>query len=151
MAIYETIFIMDSLVPPKEIDSAVERFTNIIKEKSGTIRKIEKWGKKRMSYEIQKKQYGFYVSIEFEGNGNIPKELQSEYNFNDKVLRYLTYIFDKNKLEVMEQKAERQEAEKSVAPQKIEKESAPVKSEDSEVKEVINESENKPAEDENEK
>ncbi|MGD9487099.1 MAG: 30S ribosomal protein S6 [Calditrichaceae bacterium] len=148
MAIYETIFIMDSLVPPKEIDSAVERFTNIIKEKSGTVRKIEKWGKKRMSYEIQKKQYGFYVSIEFEGNGNIPKELQSEYNFNDKVLRYLTYIFDKNKLKVMEQKAERREAEKA---EKAEKTVVPEKAETTEVEEVINESENKPAEGENEK
>ncbi|MGD9900087.1 MAG: 30S ribosomal protein S6 [Calditrichaceae bacterium] len=151
MAIYETIFIMDSLVPPKEIDSAVERFSNIIKEKSGTVRKIEKWGKKRMSYEIQKKQYGFYVSIEFEGNGNIPKDLQSEYNFNDKVLRYLTYIFDKNKLKVMEQKAERREAEKVEKVEKVEKSAAPEKTENAEVKEVINESENNPAEGENEK
>jgi small subunit ribosomal protein S6 len=101
MAIYESIFIMDSLVPPKDIDAAIERFSGIITENGGTIRKVDKWGKKRLAYEIEKKQYGFYVSIEFEGTGNIPAFLESDYNFNDKVLRYLTYHYDKNKLKVM--------------------------------------------------
>lgn len=101
MAIYETIFILDSLLPPKEIDGAIERFSAIITSNGGKVRKVDKWGKRRLAYEIQKKQYGFYGSIEFEGPGNIPKELESEYNFNDKVLRYLTYRYDKRKLKAM--------------------------------------------------
>ena len=72
------------------------------------MRKVDKWGKRRLAYEIQKKQYGFYGSIEFEGVGNIPKELESEYNFNDKVLRYLTYRYDKRKLKAMAMEKEEQ-------------------------------------------
>ena len=102
MAIYETIFILDSLMPPKEIDMAIERFSSIITSNGGKVRKVEKWGKRRLAYEIEKKQYGFYGSIEFEGEGNIPKELENEYNFNDKVLRYLTYRYDKRKLKAMQ-------------------------------------------------
>ncbi len=108
MAIYETIFILDSLLPPKEIDAAIERFSNIITQNGGKVRKVDKWGKRRLAYEIQKKQYGFYGSIEFEGVGNIPKELESEYNFNDKVLRYLTYRYDKRKLKAMAMEKEEQ-------------------------------------------
>ncbi len=115
MAIYETIFILDSLLPPKEIDVAIERFSNIITQNGGKIRKVDKWGKRRLAYEIQKKQYGFYGSIEFEATGNIPKELESEYNFNDKVLRYLTYRYDKRKLKAMAQ-AEEEQSVKSSAP-----------------------------------
>ncbi len=114
MAIYETIFILDSLLPPKEIDAAIERFSSIITQNGGKVRKVDKWGKRRLAYEIQKKQYGFYGSIEFEGVGNIPKELESEYNFNDKVLRYLTYRYDKRKLKAMAM--EEEEAVKSSAP-----------------------------------
>jgi small subunit ribosomal protein S6 len=107
MAIYETIFILDSLVPSKEIDAIIDRAKSIITADEGTVRKVDKWGKKRMAYEIQKKQYGFYVSIEFESNGgNISQKLTSDYNYNDKVLRYLTYSYDKRKLKMLAKNAE---------------------------------------------
>ncbi len=106
MAIYETIFILDSLMQTKEIDSAIERFSEILKSSGCKIRKEERWGKRRLAYEIQKKQYGFYGSIEFEGEGDVVRELENEYNFNDKVLRYLTYRYDKSKLKVMEKAKE---------------------------------------------
>ncbi len=108
MAIYETVVILDSLLPAKEIDDAVDRFSQIITENGGTIRKVDKWGKRRLAYEIQKKQYGFYVAIEFEGEGNIPKALQSEYNYTDPVLRYLTYRYDKHQLKAMAKAAKMQ-------------------------------------------
>ncbi len=116
MTIYESIVILDSLMPPKDIDAAIERFSSIITTNKGKIRKVEKWGKKRLAYEIQKKQYGFYVSIEFEGEGDIAKELQSDYNYNDKVLRYLTYRYDKYKLKAMRSAEKTEEPSQSSAP-----------------------------------
>jgi len=106
MAIYETIYILDSLMPPKDIETTNQRYSGIIKDNGGTVRKLDKWGKRRLAYEIQKKQYGFYVSIEFEGPGNIPKLLEGDYNYNDKILRYLIYRFDKYKLKAMERDQE---------------------------------------------
>jgi len=138
MAIYESIVILDSLMPPKDIDVAIERFSSIITANKGKIRKVEKWGKKRLAYEIQKKQYGFYVSIEFEGEGDIAKELQSDYNYNDKVLRYLTYRFDKYKLKAMRNAEKTAEPSQSSAPAPkpetpaVEEPQAPVESEPAE-------------------
>jgi len=106
MAIYETVLILDSLLAAKEIDVLVEQFSGIITANGGTIRKVDKWGKKRLAFEIRKKQYGFYVAIEFEGGGNIPLLLQSDYNYNDKVMRYLTYQYDKHQLQALKKAAE---------------------------------------------
>lgn len=103
MAIYETVVILDSLLPTKDIDDIIERCSTVIKEHGGNVRLVDKWGKRRLAYEIQKKQYGFYFAIEFEGEGEIPTILQSEYNYNDSVLRYLTYKYDKHKIKAMEQ------------------------------------------------
>jgi len=103
MAVYETIVILDSLMAPKEIDAAVERFSGIITDNKGKVLTVDKWGKRRLAYEIKKKQYGFYVSIEFEAEGNIPNELESEFNYNDKVMRFLTYRFNKHKLRIWEE------------------------------------------------
>lgn len=105
MAIYETVVILDSLLPTKEIDDFIEHCSSIIKENGGSVRLVDKWGKRRLAYEIQKKQYGFYFTTEFEGEGNIPLALQSEYNYNDNVLRYLTYAYDKHKIKAMEETA----------------------------------------------
>lgn len=136
MAIYETVVILDSLLPPKEIDDIVEHFSKVITENGGKVRTVDKWGKRRLAYEIQKKQYGFYFAIEFEGPGNIPLVLQSEYNFNDNVLRYLTYIYDKHKIKSMAQKpAEKKPVE--VAEPVVKKAQAKIEAEaEVEVKEV---------------
>ena len=92
MAMYETIFILDSLLPQEDIDKIIERVTGIIEENKGKVTRVDRWGKRRLAYEIQKKQYGYYVAVEFESDGVIPQLLESDYNYNDKVLRYLTYL-----------------------------------------------------------
>jgi small subunit ribosomal protein S6 len=123
MAYYETIFILDSLLAPEEIDATIGRVKQQIEDQDAKIIKIDKWGKRRLAFEIQKKQYGFYVSIEFDGKGNIPKVLENDYNYNDKVLRYLTYRFDKKKLKQWEkdaQSAKQSESEQEQTDQKEE-------------------------------
>ena len=106
MTMYETIFILDSLLTPEEIDKTVDRVKEVIESNNGKVLTIDKWGKRRLAYELQKKQYGFYVAIEFEAEGNLPLVLQNEYNFNDKVLRYLTYRFTKNKVKAYKKEQE---------------------------------------------
>ena len=123
MAIYESIVILDSLMAPKEIDAAIERFKGIITEHKGNVLTEEKRGKRRLAYEIQKKQYGFYVSLEFEATGNVPAELEKEYKYNDKVMRFLTYRYDKHKLKI---RAE-EKKEESPAPASVPEPKEPVK------------------------
>jgi small subunit ribosomal protein S6 len=106
MQMYESIFILDSLLAPEEIDKLVNRVKEIVESNDGKILTVDKWGKRRLAYEIQKKQYGFYVAIEFEGEGPIPNLLEHEYNFNDKILRYLTYRYTKNKIIARKKEAE---------------------------------------------
>jgi len=108
MAMYETIFILDSLLTQEEIDKTIDRVKEIIEGNNGKVLTIDKWGKRRLAYEIEKKQYGYYVSIEFEAEGNLPQVLQTEYNFADKVIRYLTYRYTKNKLKARQREKEMQ-------------------------------------------
>jgi small subunit ribosomal protein S6 len=141
MAMYETIFILDSLLTPEEIDKSIDRIKEVVESNNGKVLTIDKWGKRRMAYEIQKKQYGFYVAIEFEAEGNIPLALQNEYNYNDKVLRYLTYRYTKSKIKARQVEMET----KKTAPEGLKiTEEAPVESAATEkivkeVKEVDNE------------
>jgi small subunit ribosomal protein S6 len=112
MPYYETIFILDSLLTPEEIDKSIQQVQDLIEKSDGKVLNIDKWGKRRLAYEIQKKQYGFYVAIEFEDAGKSPAILENEYNYNDKIIRYLTYRFDKKKLRQWKKQQEKRKMEK---------------------------------------
>jgi small subunit ribosomal protein S6 len=148
MAIYETIFILDSLIPPKDIETAIQKYSSIITENGGTVRKVDKWGKRRLAYEIQKKQYGYYVAIEFEGPGPIPRLLEADYNYNDKVLRFLTYRYDKNKLKSMEMEEKNRQKKAEAEDSEITSSASEEKSAGEETKKIEEEStsEEKPEE-----
>lgn len=141
MQMYETIFILDSLLAPEEIDKLVNRVKEIVETNGGKILTVDKWGKRRLAYEIQKKQYGFYVAVEFEGEGPIPNLLEREYNFNDKILRYLTYRYTKNKIIARKKEAETKKIQPATedVPENLTK----AKSDDSEIIEIDKEKKSK--------
>ena len=117
MYMYETIFILDSLLTPEEIDKTVERVSSLIESNKGKVLTVDKWGKRRLAYEIQKKQYGFYVAIEFESDGNMPQILLNEYNYTDNVLRYLTYRYTKNKLKARQKEMQNKKETTEIIPE----------------------------------
>ncbi|MDZ7369656.1 MAG: 30S ribosomal protein S6 [candidate division KSB1 bacterium] len=92
---YETIFILDSLLKNEEIDAIVNKYERFISANGGQINVTEKWGKKRLAYEIKKRQYGYYVLIRFDGPPTIVKALERELRLNEAVLRYKTLLMNK--------------------------------------------------------
>ena len=91
---YCTIFIVDVLQNPEEVDTITSRIQQLIEDHGGEIVLHNPWGKRRLAYPIQKRTSGFYVEIEFTAPSrlNIPQIIEKEYRLNDRVLRYLTYV-----------------------------------------------------------
>ena len=87
---YETIFIAQSDLPDDTIDELVERFRQIITDLKGIVVKIEKWGKRKLSYPIKKQQKGYYVLVDFAGEKDVVTELERNMKFDDKVLKYMS-------------------------------------------------------------
>lgn len=98
--LYNTIFIVDISQNPDESETVTSRIQQLIEDYGGIVKKINRWGKRRLAYPIKKKTHGFYVEIEFSANSrlNIPTILENEYRINDRVLRYMTYIVEKKEL-----------------------------------------------------
>jgi small subunit ribosomal protein S6 len=97
---YSTIFVVDISQNPDEVDTISSRIQQLIEDHGGVIKKIDRWGKRRLAYTINKNTHGFYVEIEFTANSrlNIPRILEAEYRINDRVLRFLTYNITKKEL-----------------------------------------------------
>ena len=92
MRVYETIFVLDSSLDDHAIQKEIEKVERLIINQKGRIIKTEKWGTKKFAYPIKKKLQGYYTLIYFEGDGNIPTELERIYKLNEFCLRYLTVV-----------------------------------------------------------
>jgi len=91
---YETTFVIDSLQKSENKENILTKVENFIKNNGGEIGEVEDWGKKRLAYEINRKQYGNYYQIHFEGPGNLPGLLEQEYRLEEGILRFLTITSD---------------------------------------------------------
>ena len=83
---YETIFIIDASLEEDQIAAVKEKFTSLIAA-YGAVSNVDDWGKRRLAYEINDKTEGYYVLVDFESDGEFPKELDRQYRINDAILR----------------------------------------------------------------
>jgi small subunit ribosomal protein S6 len=112
---YETLFIVQVDLPIDEINSIIERYRAIVTALKGTIVKVEKWGKRRLAYEIKKQSNGYYVLIDFAGNSTIIDELERNFKIDDKILKFMTIMKDGN-VDLATIEKERQEESQSETP-----------------------------------
>ena len=95
MRIYEELFIIRPDATEEEIDQIIEQMTGVITAAGGTIEKVEKWGKRRLAYRVDKHREGYYVLIQFTlrpGNGE--RARAPACASSDLVIKFLTVRID---------------------------------------------------------
>jgi len=105
LRLYETTVVIDSMLKADEVRNQNDKIVNFISNHGGNIVKVEDWGKRRLAYEIRKKQYGFYLNVRFSGPEALPLLLEREYRLNESVLRHLTVKIDPLVVKSEQQKA----------------------------------------------
>jgi small subunit ribosomal protein S6 len=87
---YEVIVIVKSDLAEDDITAIIERSQTIINDRKGVIAKLDKWGKRRLAYEINKQKDGFYFLIDFAGDGPIVAEIERNFKIDDRILKFMT-------------------------------------------------------------
>nr|WP_315032349.1 30S ribosomal protein S6 [uncultured Chryseobacterium sp.] len=96
---YETVFILTPVLSEAQVEEAVNKYVDLIKEKNCEIVAKENWGLKKLAYPIQLKKNGFYTLIEFKGEGSVVADLELAFKRDERVIRYLTTKLDKHAIE----------------------------------------------------
>ncbi len=86
---YELALIVSARIEDDERTATVEKIKEQITKLNGTITNVDEWGKKRLSYEIQKMKEGFYYFIQFDAASEVPAEIESKVRIMEPVIRYL--------------------------------------------------------------
>jgi small subunit ribosomal protein S6 len=96
MAEYEMIFITAPSLTDDETDEVASQMEILVRERGATLR-VEKWGKRRLAYEIKHHEDGYFYLFEMETQADVIQELERRMKLDDKVLRFLTVRVDEEK------------------------------------------------------
>jgi small subunit ribosomal protein S6 len=85
------------LILPAEADEsvvtqAVDRITKVVAEQGGEVGKIDRWGRRRLAFEIAKQNEGYYVVVEFTAEPEAITELERTLHLADEVLRFKVVV-----------------------------------------------------------
>lgn len=87
---YETTFLISPNVPEEETEKIILQMADIVSQKKGKMIKQDIWGKRKLAYTIQKFEEAVYVFFHYEGEADIPTELERRFKQTESVIRYLT-------------------------------------------------------------
>ncbi len=91
---YETIFIASPTLTDEQSDELVKQYEGIIAEQGGELLKTDKWGRKKLAYEVQKFSEGYYTLFEMNAGPTLIAELERRFRNNDAVIKYLSVRMD---------------------------------------------------------
>ena len=84
---YELMVILNPEIDERQVGANLDKFLKVITTDGGTIENIDIWGKRRLAYEIQKKNEGIYAVVNFTATAETTQELDRQLNLSEQVMR----------------------------------------------------------------
>lgn len=74
----------------EQVPAMIDRYRQLITSHKGAVHRLEDWGRRQLTYPIQKMHKAHYVLMNIECGNETLAELEHAFKFNDAVLRHLT-------------------------------------------------------------
>ena len=92
MTKYETTFILEPGLDEARVEEEITKVTQWIQDLGGEVLEVQRWGKRRLAYEINKKRDGVYTMVLYQGPGALVREIERRLRLNESVMRVLTVM-----------------------------------------------------------
>ena len=84
---YELMVILDPEIDERTVAPSLDKFLNVIRADGGTIDTVDIWGRRRLAYEINKKNEGIYAVVNYTANSSASVELDRQLKLSEAVMR----------------------------------------------------------------
>ncbi|OGL47723.1 MAG: 30S ribosomal protein S6 [Candidatus Schekmanbacteria bacterium RBG_16_38_10] len=99
MKLYEILYIVRPDINEDTIDGKIlSKFKQVIEKHNGEILKTEKWGLRKLAYNIKKYEDGYYVLNQVKGDPALVTEIERNLQIDESILRYMTISLEENDL-----------------------------------------------------
>jgi small subunit ribosomal protein S6 len=116
MKTYETTIIFDPGLEEARINDEVERVSQSIGQAGGEVVEIQRWGKRKLAYNIRKRRDGTYVHVKHKSPPTLIAEMDRRFRLSELVLRHLTVLAVKESPRAAEEAAKGAETGAAVEP-----------------------------------
>ncbi|CCI52550.1 30S ribosomal protein S6 [Nostocoides jenkinsii] len=84
---YELMVILDPEIDDRQVGPTIKKFLTVVKNDGGTVDKLDVWGRRRLAFQIKKKDEGSYVVANFTSEPATAKELDRQLGLSEAILR----------------------------------------------------------------
>jgi len=113
---YESVIIFSATLEDPQVDSILSSLEEQMSANGVEITDVEKLGRKRLAYPIQKGKSGFYVIYRFTSPREYITKFERALRLDENVIRFLTIKLEQKDLDFIEKKkTETPEVEENVA------------------------------------
>ena len=89
---YEIMLILPPEADDEVVNGAVDRIAKVIGPSGGEVGNVDRWGRRRMAYEIAKQKEGYYVVVGATADPSTIKELDRVLSLADEVIRFKALV-----------------------------------------------------------
>ncbi len=115
MRTYEVMFIVRPDMSDEDLDRLVSTLENQVGTAGGSLKSVERMGKRRLAYEVRSFHDGTYILLTVEGGGAAIHELERRLRVTEPVIKFLTVRVDQEQARLAKLK-EAQAARRRSAP-----------------------------------
>ena len=89
---YETTFILEPGLDETKVNDEIEKISGWITGLGGQVIEVQRWGKRKLAYNIRKRRDGTYIHIKHKSPAELIGEMDRRFRLNEGVLRHLTVL-----------------------------------------------------------
>ncbi len=93
--IYELMFIVRPDMTDEDLDRLISTLEGQVSNAGGTVKSVERMGKRRLAYLVRRFQEGMYILFTIEsGSGQLVRELERRLRVTEPVIKFMTVRID---------------------------------------------------------
>lgn len=85
---YEAMVVLNPSLEGEKLETAITKIEKLLKKSKNEVAKVDKWGKRKLSYPIEHSDQGYYLVYYFKGEEESIKELNRVLKISDEVIRH---------------------------------------------------------------
>lgn len=86
---YEIMIILKPTLDEEKLEAFLERVTDLLTGYGSEIEKVDRWGKRRFSYELKDYREGYYIVLTLRSKPEANAELNRVLRLSEDVLRHM--------------------------------------------------------------
>jgi len=102
---YELMFIVRPDMTEEDQDKLIGNLEGQVGTAGGTVKSVERMGKRRLAYMVRRFQDGIYVLMVLEGDGAMVKEVERRLRVTEPVIKFITVRVDEEQKRMAKIKA----------------------------------------------